>query len=70
MSSSPFHPLAPPDVVVVGAGVIGLSCAWSLLRRGRSVTVVERGAVGPGGASWAGGGILAPLDPADVDPTL
>lgn len=61
---------ASPDVVVVGAGVIGLSTALELQRAGYAVTVLERGAVGRGGASWAGGGILAPLDPADVDPAL
>jgi glycine oxidase len=71
MSSSLSSPAsARPDVIVVGAGVIGLSAAWALLEQGRTVTVVERGAVGPGGASWAGGGILAPLDPADIDPAL
>lgn len=51
------------DVLVIGAGVIGLSTALELLRAGLRVTVLERGAVGPGGASWAGGGILAPLEP-------
>lgn len=59
-----------PDVVVVGAGVIGLATAFELLRAGRSVTVLERGTLGRGGASWAAGGILSPLDPADVDPAL
>ncbi len=55
-----------PDVIVIGAGVIGLASALELRRRGLRVTVLERGRVGPGGASWAGGGILAPLDPADT----
>jgi L-2-hydroxyglutarate oxidase LhgO len=32
------------DVVVVGAGAVGLACAAALARRGRSVVVVERGA--------------------------
>ena len=36
------------DVLVVGAGVIGLSCALALLREGRAVTVLERDAVGCG----------------------
>lgn len=51
-------------VLVVGAGVSGLSAALGLLQRGRRVTVLERGAVG-GESSWAGGGILAPLLPWD-----
>ena len=29
-------------VVIVGAGVFGLSTAWHLLQRGYSVTVLER----------------------------
>jgi D-amino-acid dehydrogenase len=39
-------------VVVIGGGVIGLSCAYQLVRRGVSVTVIERGA--PGAACSAG----------------
>ena len=51
-----------PDVLIVGGGVIGLSCAWELARRGRRVTVLERDAVGvqTGTASWAGAGMLPP----------
>ena len=67
---SPFHPgIADPgrdagavpataDVAVVGAGVIGLSIAWRLARRGLSVVVFERGTAG-GGASLAATGMLA-----------
>jgi len=47
---------------VVGGGVSGLSAALALLRRGRRVTVLERGRAG-GESSWAGGGILSPLLP-------
>lgn len=51
-------------VLVVGSGVSGLSAALALLRRGRRVTVLERGRAG-GESSWAGGGILSPLLPWD-----
>lgn len=51
-----------PDVIVVGAGVIGMCTAFELARAGRRVTVVERGEPGKE-SSWAGAGILAPLRP-------
>ncbi|KAB1071091.1 glycine oxidase ThiO [Methylobacterium planeticum] len=50
---------ARADIVVVGAGLIGLSIAWKLAEAGRSVVVVERGTVGSG-ASLAATGMLAP----------
>lgn len=50
---------ARSDVVVVGAGLIGLSAAWRLAQGGRTVTVLERDAVGSG-ASLAATGMLAP----------
>lgn len=47
------------DVVVVGAGLIGLSIAWRLAQAGRSVAVIERETIGAG-ASLAATGMLAP----------
>ncbi len=47
------------DVIVVGAGLIGLAIAFELAGRGASVRVYDRGAPGRG-ASWAGAGMLAP----------
>ncbi len=47
------------DVVVVGAGIIGLSSAWRALGSGRSVMVVDPA---PGqGASHVAAGMLAPV---------
>ncbi len=57
-----------PDVLVVGAGVIGLSVALELHRRGASVTVLERG-VALAEASTAAAGMLAATDP-DNPPAL
>lgn len=51
--------MASTDVVIVGGGVIGLSLAWSLARRGTSVTVLDAGYQGQ--ASYAAAGMLAPL---------
>lgn len=48
------------DVVVVGGGVIGLSCAWRAARRGARVAVVERGEPGCG-ATRVAAGMLAPV---------
>jgi glycine oxidase len=57
--STERHPAAGTDVIVIGGGIIGLSCAWRLAARGRSVTVIDPT---PGrGASWAAAGMLAPV---------
>ena len=48
------------EVIIVGGGVIGLTIARELARRGvREVALIERGQPGAE-ASWAAGGILAP----------
>lgn len=48
-----------PDVAIVGGGVIGLACAWTLLQAGRSVVVLERGRPGDG-ASHGNCGTITP----------
>ncbi len=53
-----------PDVVIVGGGIIGCATAYELGRKGLSVVVVERGAVGRE-ASGAAAGIISP--PSSVD---
>ncbi|MGA7820561.1 MAG: glycine oxidase ThiO [Candidatus Sulfotelmatobacter sp.] len=45
------------DVIVIGGGIIGLSLAIELRKKGASVLVVERGEPGRE-ASWAAGGML------------
>jgi glycine oxidase len=50
----------PYDVIVVGAGVIGLSVAWCAARKGLAVCVVERSEPGAGASSVAAG-MLAPV---------
>jgi len=47
-----------PDVLVVGAGVIGAAVAYEAAKAGRSVLLVDRGAPG-GEASSAAAGVLA-----------
>ena len=51
--------VGPGRLAVVGAGVIGLSCAWRAARAGWSVTVVDD--TPGGGSSWVAGGMLAPI---------
>src|SRR5690349_3180517 len=49
----------PRSVIVIGAGIVGLSTAWFLQERGVSVTVVDRSGVAAG-ASWGNAGWIAP----------
>lgn len=49
----------PGHVVVVGAGVVGMSTALFLARAGVGVTVIERTSVAAG-ASWGNAGFLTP----------
>lgn len=48
-----------PDVVVIGAGIVGASVAYVSAQRGARVTVIEARAPG-GGATHASAGMLAP----------
>jgi glycine oxidase len=49
-------------VIVVGGGIIGLSCAWHLSRSGWAVSVMDPD---PGfGAGWVAAGMLAPASEA------
>ena len=46
-------------VTVIGAGVIGMSCAWRAAAAGLRVTVLDPAPAS--GASWVAGGMLAPV---------
>ncbi|MBU6459835.1 MAG: glycine oxidase ThiO [Proteobacteria bacterium] len=52
------------DVLIVGAGLIGLATGYEFSRAGYQVLILDRGLVGQE-SSWAGGGILFPLMPWD-----
>jgi glycine oxidase len=47
------------SLTVIGAGVIGLSCAWRAAESGCRVTVLDPAPAS--GASWVAGGMLAPI---------
>jgi glycine oxidase len=51
--------------VVVGAGVIGLACAWRCAQRGLRVLVLERASEPGAGASGVAAGMLAPVTEAE-----
>ena len=48
-----------PDVVIVGAGVMGCSLAFYLSGSGRRVVVIDRGRIGQGATAACAGGIRA-----------
>lgn len=50
---------SPSRVLVIGAGVVGLSCAWSLQDYGVEVQLVDRKAPGAG-SSWQNAGFVSP----------
>jgi glycine oxidase len=53
------------DAVVIGAGLIGLACAWRMQQRGLSALVVDREVEAGSGASQVAAGMLAPVTEAD-----
>lgn len=57
------------DIIIVGAGVIGLLTAREWVRKGANVLILEKGLVGSE-ASWAGGGIVSPLYPWRYSPAV
>src|SRR3954451_11569648 len=46
-------------ILIVGAGVAGLSIGWRLAEAGAEVEILERGLAGRG-ATWASAGMIAP----------
>jgi glycine oxidase len=52
-------PLPPPDVLVIGGGVVGLAIAWRAAQRGLAVTVADPEPAA--GATHAAAGMLTPV---------
>jgi len=57
-----LHAMRDADVIIMGGGIIGCALAEELSRRGRRVTVVERGTVGAEASSAAAGILSAQMD--------
>src|SRR5438876_10061898 len=52
--------MGSPDVVVIGAGVIGAACAYELALSGRDVLVIERGRGWATECSRGNAGLICP----------
>ncbi len=57
------------DILIIGAGIMGLMTALECRRAGATVTLLDKSVVGRE-ASWAGGGILSPLYPWKEDQSI
>jgi L-aspartate oxidase len=57
--------MAADDVLILGSGAAGLSCALRIAQNGHRVTVVSKGSLSGGSTLWAQGGISAVLDEND-----
>jgi L-aspartate oxidase len=58
--------MASSEVIVLGSGAAGLSCALRLAQQGHPVTVVSKGTLSGGSTLWAQGGISAVFDKDDT----
>jgi sarcosine oxidase, subunit beta len=68
MTASPRQLPSSASVVVIGGGVMGLSTAFNLARRGvRDVVLLDRAGLGSGSTSKAAGGVRAQFsDPVNI----
>ncbi len=60
-SRKPYRDTPPTSVVVIGAGVAGLTTAYALARRRVDVTVIDAAATLGSGASGNPAGVMSPL---------
>ncbi len=61
--------ISPCDVLIIGAGVMGMLSALELAEAGQDVVILDKGRAGLE-ASWAGGGIISPLYPWRYSPPI
>lgn len=63
LAETHFKTLSAPmetDVVIIGAGITGISCAYNLVRSGKKVVVIESGEVGMGTTGFSTGNLYVP----------
>src|SRR5438874_11061846 len=65
--ASPMDRDQSTDVVVIGSGIAGLSIAYELTARGRSVIVLDRGKIGSGMTARTTAHFASALDVRYVD---
>lgn len=58
-----------PKVIIIGAGIVGLTTALELIEHGYRVEIFDQSAPAQA-ASWAGGGILSPMYPWKYHPAI
>src|ERR1700709_305408 len=61
IKGEPLTDSRPADLVVVGAGIAGLSVAYQAARDGREVIVLDRGAIGSGMTARTPAHLTCPL---------
>jgi sarcosine oxidase subunit beta len=68
MTAPRRHPPSSASIVIIGGGVVGLSSAYHLARRGiTDIVVLDRDALGAGSTSKAAGGVRAQFsDPVNI----
>ena len=62
--------MSSPDVVVIGAGIVGAACALAAARAGLAVTVLDRGTIFGGASSGGEGNLLVSDKPAGPELAL
>jgi glycine/D-amino acid oxidase-like deaminating enzyme len=67
MTGTPEPTDPAPDVVVIGAGIVGVACAAHLAASGRRVVLLERSEIAAGASGRNSGVVQHPFDPVLVD---